>query len=78
MAVEQNLRMPNPTSELGNRVNSLPTITHPRPSGAQMEEIVRVRRASDRSSLCRKCINACAKSNGNRSVSAISQFYTTV
>lgn len=78
MAVEQNLRMPNPSSELGNRVNSLPTITHPRPRGAQMEEIVRVRRASDRSSLCRKCSNACAKSNGNRSVSAISQFYTTV
>ena len=49
IAVEQNLRMPNPSSELGNRVNSLPTITHPRPSGAQMEEIVRVRRASDRS-----------------------------
>lgn len=43
IAVEQNLRMPNPSSELGNRVNSLPTITHPRPRGAQMEEIVRVR-----------------------------------
>lgn len=78
IAVEQNLRMPNPSSELGNRVNSLPTITHPRPRGAQMEEIVRVRRATDTSSLCRKCSNVCAKSNGNRSVSAISQFYTTI
>ena len=78
IAVEQNLRMPNPSSELGNRVNSLPTIRHPRPRGAQMEEIVRVRRATDTSSLCRKCSNVCAKSNGNRSVSAISQFYTTI
>ena len=78
IAVEQNLRMSNPSSELGNRVNSLPTITHPRSSGAQMEELVRVKRAADRSSLCRKCSNVCAESNENRSVSAISQSYTTI
>ena len=67
-AVEQNLLLTNPPYQLANRVIFTPTSTLPRRSGSRKKENV-VKRAADKSSMCRKCSSVCVNSNGQRNVS---------
>ena len=70
-AVEQNLQLTNPPYQLDRRGVAEPTFTHPNPSGSQTKGTVRVKRAADRPSMCRKCSSVCFNSSGNLSVSKI-------
>ena len=70
-AVEHNLLLTNPPYQLNSRGFAEPTFTHPNPSGSQMKETVRVKRAADRPSMCRKCSGVYFNLRGNRSVSKI-------
>ena len=71
-AVEQSSLLTKPTYQLANRVIVEPTSRHPRPSGSQMKETVRVKRAAERpTSMCRRCNSVCLNSKGLRSVSQI-------
>ena len=68
-AVEHNLLLTNPPYQLANRVIVEPTSRHLHPSGSQLKETFRVKKAADRPSMCRKCNSVCLNSNGHRSVS---------
>ena len=70
--VEHNLLLTNPPDQLGSRVIVQPTLRQSNPSGSQMKETFRVKRAADRPSMCRKCSSVCFNSSGNRSVSRFS------
>ena len=67
--VEQDFSLTNLAYQRANNVIVQPTSTHRRPSGSQMKEIVREKRAAERPSMCRKCSSVCFNSNGHRSVS---------
>ena len=68
-SVEHNLLLTNPTYQLANRMIVEPTSKPLRPSGSQMKETVRVKRAADKSSMCRKCSSVCVNSKSHPSVS---------
>ena len=76
--VEQNLLLTNPLYQLDSRRTVEPPFTHPNPSGSQMKETVRVKRAADRPSMCRKCSSACLKSNDHPSISYFAFLYLFV
>ena len=76
--VEHDLLLINPTYQLDSRRTVEPPFTHPNPSGSQMKETVRVKRAADRPSMCRKCSSACLKSNDHPTVSYFAYFYLYV
>ena len=64
-AIEQ-----NPPYRFTDGVIIEPTFRHQQGSGgSQMKETFRVKRATDRPSMCRKCSSVCLNSNGHRSVS---------
>ena len=66
-AVEQ-----NPPYQFTDGVIVEPTFRHQqRSGGSQMKDTFRVKRAADRSSICRKCSSVCLNSNGHRSVSNV-------
>ena len=76
--VEHDLLLTNPPYQLDSRRTVEPPFTHPNPSGSQMKETVRVKRAADRPSMCRKCSSACLKSNDHPSVSYFAFLYLYV
>ena len=76
--VEQNLLLTNPTYQLESRRTVEPPFTHPNPSGSQMKETDRVKRAADRPFMCRKCSSACSNSNDHPSVSYFAYLYLYV
>ena len=77
-AVEHDLLLTNPTYQLDSRRTLEPPFTHPNPSGSQMKETVRVKRAADRPSMCRKCSSGCLKSNDHPNVSYFTCLYLFV
>ena len=77
-AVEHDLLLTNPTYQLDSRRTVEPPFTHPNPSGSQMKETVRVKRAADRPSMGRKCSSACLKSNDHPNVSYFVYLYLYV
>ena len=76
--VEHDLLLSNPTYQLDSRRTVEPPFTHPNPSGSQMKETVRVKRAAYRPSMCLKCSSACLKSNDHPTVSYFAYLYLYV
>lgn len=68
-AVEQNLQLTSSPDQLADRVIAQPTFKQSSPSGPQMKEDDRVKRAANRQFMCHKCSSACLKSIGHRNVS---------
>ena len=78
-AVERYLLLTTPPYQLDSRRTVEPPFTHPNPSGSQMKrETVRVKRAANRPSMCRKCSSACLKSNDHPTVSDFAYLYLYV
>ena len=77
-ANERSLLLTNPTYQVANHVIVEPTSKHLRPSESQMKETVRVKRAADKSSMCRKCSSVCVNSKSHPSVSYFPKFYDYV
>lgn len=71
-AVEKNLQLTSSPDQLADRVIAQPTFKQSSPSGQQMKEDDRVKRAANRQFMCHKCSSACLKSIGHRNNSTTS------